>query len=112
MPTDLRAVPPERCIQDRIRAARALLADYDRQVEDVMRGRRHEPDWQRWTATLAGALTTVATLADDAFQRATAAAGLNRQLAELLEIAVTAIEAADEASGAMEVARRAPLVPA
>jgi hypothetical protein len=95
MPTDLRAVPPEPAIQDRIRAARALAADYDRQVEAVMRG-GGEPDWQRWSATLAGALTTVASLADDAYQHAAATAGRNRELAGLLEIAMTAIEAASE----------------
>jgi hypothetical protein len=98
MPVDLRARAPERTTGEQIRAARALLADYDRQAGDVLRGGR-EPDWQRWAGTLAGALTTVTALADDAFKCATDTAGRNRELAGLLEIAMSAIEAADECEG-------------
>jgi hypothetical protein len=98
MPVDLRARAPECTTADRIRAARALLADYDRQAGDVLRGGR-EPDWQRWAGTLAGALTTVTALADDAFRCAAETAGRNRELAGLLETAMTAIEAADGCKG-------------
>jgi hypothetical protein len=55
---------------NRLAAARGILDNY------AGAGRLSEPDWRAWSVRLAGALSSVTSLAEDAI-------GLNREMADI-----------------------------